>query len=282
MTVGAAQPGKGCPQRQKPPVVVHEGVVLLGAVPVQPVQGGRGAVAVPYPLFGAGKLLARLHEGQTEAGQVDARRQPVLCQCHGVPGGELRLFVADAEQLVPQGKVVVGGNVAHDLAGRVGRQTVAAAPCRHRCADIPEAAGLALHIARLPGIEAAALDGVPGVVAEDAHPLVEHGKVRLVGLVPVQLAGTALPRLAVQQDIPPAGQAVQRGAHRVDALGIVQAHQVEPEAVDVVLLRPVEDGVDEVPPRHGALAGKLVAAAAAVGKAAVRVLPEKVVGHGIV
>ena len=45
MAVGAAQPGKGCPQRQKPPVVVHEGVVLLGAVPVQPVQGGRGAVA---------------------------------------------------------------------------------------------------------------------------------------------------------------------------------------------------------------------------------------------
>ena len=50
----------------------------------------------------------------------------------------------------------------------------------------------------------------------------------------------------------------------------------------MVLLRPVEDGVDEIPPRHGALAGKLVAAAAAVGKAAVRVLPEKVIGHGIV
>ena len=221
MTVGAAQPGKGCPQRQKPPVVVHEGVVLLGAVPVQPVQGGRRTVAVPYPLFGTGELLACLHEGQAEAGQVDARRQPVLRQRHGVPGGELRLFVADAEQLVPQGKVVVGGNIAHDLAGRVGRQTVAAAPCRHRCADIPEAAGLALHIARLAGIEAAALDGVPGVIAEDAHPLVEHGKVRLVGLVPVQLAGTALPRLAVQQDVPPAGQAVQRSAHRVDALGVV-------------------------------------------------------------
>ena len=46
VTVGAAQAGKSCPQRQKPPVVVHEGVVLLGTVPVQPVQGGRGAVAV--------------------------------------------------------------------------------------------------------------------------------------------------------------------------------------------------------------------------------------------
>ena len=46
VTVGAAQPGKGGPQRQKPPVVVHEGVVLLGAVPVQTVQGGGGAIAV--------------------------------------------------------------------------------------------------------------------------------------------------------------------------------------------------------------------------------------------
>ena len=176
----------------------------------------------------------------------------------------------------------MGGNIAHDLAGRVGRQTVTAAPCRHRAADVPEAAGPALHIARLPGVEAAALDGVAGVVAEDADALVQHGQIRLVGLVPVQLAAAALPRLAVHQDIPPAGQRIQRGAHRVDGLHVVQAHQVEPEAVDVVFLRPVEDGIDHIPPGHGPLAGKFVAAAAAVGKAAVLVLAEKVAGHGVV
>ena len=54
------------------------------------------------------------------------------------------------------------------------------------------------------------------------------------------------------------------------------------EAVDVVFLRPVEHRVDEVFPGHGPLAGKLVAAAAAVGEAAVRVLPEEIVGHGAV
>ena len=175
----------------------------------------------------------------------------------------------------------MGGNIVHDLAGRVGRQTVTAAPCRYRTADVPEAAGPALHIARLPGVEAAALDGVAGVVAEDADAIVQHGKIGLVGLVPVQLAA-ALPRLAVHQDILPAGQRIQRGAHGVDGLHIVQAHQVEPEAVDVVFLRPVEDGIDHIPPGHGPLAGKFVAAAAAVGKAAVLVLAEKVAGHGVV
>ena len=166
--------------------------------------------------------------------------------------------------------------------GGVGRQTVAAAPGGHRAADVPEAAGFALHIARLPGIETAALDGVAGVVAEDADALVQHGQVRLVGLVPVQLAAAALPRLAVHQDIPPAGQGIQSGTGRVHGVHVVQAHQVEPETVDVVLLRPVEQRVDHIFAGHGALAGKLVAAAAAVGQAAVLILAEKVVRYGVV
>ena len=50
----------------------------------------------------------------------------------------------------------------------------------------------------------------------------------------------------------------------------------------MVFSGPVEHRVDEVPPRHGPLAGKLVAAAAAVGEGTVVVLPEKVIGHGLV
>ena len=168
------------------------------------------------------------------------------------------------------------------MAGSVGRQPVAAAPRRHGGTDVPEAAGSALHIPRVPGFKAAALDGVPGVVAEDADAVAEHGKVCLVCFVPVQLACAALPWLAVQQDVPPAGQIVQSGTEGVHGLHVVKTHKVEPEAVYVVLLRPVKHRVDEVPPCHEPLAGKLVAAAAAVGKAAIRVLTEKVIGHRVV
>ena len=65
-------------------------------------------VAVALPLLGAGKLLARLQEGQAEAGQVNARRQPVLGKGCAVCRRELRLFVPHQQQLVPQGEVVVG------------------------------------------------------------------------------------------------------------------------------------------------------------------------------
>ena len=252
---------------------------LLSPLPVQPVQRRGGAVAVALPFFGAGKLLARLPERQPHAGEVDARRQAVLGQRSLVHRTKLRALVPHHQQLVPQGEVVVGGNIAHDLPRRVGRELVAAAPRRHRPADIPETAGSAFHVARFPRVEAAALDGVTGVVAEDADPVVQHGEVIFVGLVPAQGTSAALPRLAVHQDIPPAGELVQLGPQQVHRLHIVQAHQVEPEAVDVVFLRPVEHRVDHIPPGHGPLAGELVAAAAAVGKAAVLVLAEIIERH---
>ena len=94
----------------------------------------------------------------------------------------------------------------------------------------------------------------------------------------MQRTAAALPRLAVHQDVPPAGQLVQLGPQQVHRLHIVQAHQVEPEAVDVVLLRPVEHRIQKVFPGHGPLTGKLVAAAAAVGKAAILVLAEIIEG----
>ena len=280
--VQSAQPGEGPPQPDQAPVIVHQGVVGLRPLPVQPVQGGRGAVAVAHPFFGPGKLLPRLQKGHPQAGEVDARRQTVLGQGHRVRRRKLRPLVPHHQQLVPQGEVVVGGDVADDLARGVGRQGIRAAPGRHSAPHIPEGAGLALDIPRLPCVEAAALDGVPGVVAEDADPVREHGEVVLDRLVAAQAAGPALPGLAVHQDLLPAGQAVQGGPHGVDGLHIVQPHQVEAEAVDVILPGPVEDGVDQIAAGHGPLAGELVAAAAAVGEAAVLVLAEEVVGSGVV
>ena len=161
----------------------------------------------------------------------------------------------------------------------MGGQLVAAAPRGHGPADVPEAARSALDVTRLPGVKTAALDDVAGVVAEDADALGQHGEVRLVGLVPVELASAALPRLTVHQDASAARQSVQRGPQFVHGVHVIEAHEVEAEAVDVIFLRPVEHRVDEVFPGHGPLTGKLVAAAAAVGEAAVRVLPEEIIRH---
>src|SRR5699024_4915594 len=65
------QPREAGPQGDQPAVVVHQPVEAGGPAPVQLVDGGGRAVAVVQPLFGAGELLARQHEGGAHAGQVD-------------------------------------------------------------------------------------------------------------------------------------------------------------------------------------------------------------------
>ena len=277
--VRGAQAGELRPQAQQAPVIVHKTVELRGPLPVQTVEGGRRAVGVALTFFGAGELLTGLHEGHPHAGEIDARRQPVLGQRCRVGGSVLGTGVPDEHQLVPESEIVVGRDIADDLGGRMGGQFVAAAPRGHGPADVPEAARPALDVTRLPGVKTAALDDVAGVVAEDADALGQHGEVRLVGLVPVELAPATLPRLTVHQDASAARQSVQRGPQFVHGVHVIEAHEVEAEAVDVIFLRPVEHRVDEVFPGHGPLTGKLVAAAAAVGEAAVRVLPEEIIRH---
>ena len=197
-------------------------------------------VGVALTFFGAGELLAGLQEGHPHAGEIDARRQPVLSQRRRVGGSVLGTGVPDEHQLVPESEIVVGRDIADDLRGRMGGQLVAAAPRGHGPADVPEAARPALDVTRLPGVKTAALDDVAGVVAEDADALGQHGEVRLVGLVPVELAPAALPRLTVHQDVSAARQSVQRGPQFVHGVHVIEAHEVEAEAVDVIFLRPVE------------------------------------------
>ena len=45
---------------------------------------------------------------------------------------------------------------------------------------------------------------------------------------------------------------------------VISTRGLKPDAVDVVLLRPVEHGIEDVPGTHAALAGQLAAAAGAV------------------
>ena len=282
LQLAVPQPREAGPQGDQPAVVVHQPVEAAGPAPAQLVDGSRGAVAVVQALFGAGKLLARQHEGGAHAGQVDAGGQPVLGQDDVGGGGVVRFFVFDGHQLIPQSQIVVGRHIADDLAGGAGVDPVLQAPGPHRRADVPEGVLPALHIAGAARLEAVALDGVPGVVAEHPDPGAQHLEVGLVGLIPAQHTLPALPGLAVHQDLLAPRQLIQRGADLVHGVHVEQAHQVEAEAVDVVLFGPVEDRVDHIAAGHGPLAAELAPAAAAVGQGAVRVLAEEIIRDGVV
>ena len=68
----------------------------------------------------------------------------------------------------------------------------------------------------------------------------------------------------------------------VDGLHIDQAHKVKPEAVDVVFLCPVVYGIDDVFAHHAPLGGGVVAAAGAVGEAAVSIHAAEITGNDLV
>ena len=114
-----------------------------------------------------------------------------------------------------------------------------------------------------------ALDGVAHPVAEEADPAVQTVDLRVVLSAAVGDGRVAAgPWLAVHQKLPALAvvQAVQLGADQVHGVHVVAAHEVEAEAVDVVFLRPVADGLDHVLPEHQLVGGRHVAAAGAVVK----------------
>ena len=274
----------GPAQRQQTPVKLRQFPESgrVGAPPVQPVAGQRAFIAVVAAVLGAAELLPRLHKRHALHGQVNSRRQPVLGQQRFI--GVVPVFrVGGGAQLVPQGQVVVGGNVLHHLPCRLGRKAaLPAAPCAQRVEQLIPRAVIAVHIPRRGGVKHIALDGVPGVVTEKANARIQPVQRRLVRRArPVfHAGGAARPRLAVEQDVPPAWQCVQRGTHRVHGIRVLQRHQIKPESVDMVFLRPEHHRIYNVLAHHGPLAGKVAAAAGAVGEFALGGAPVPVAGDG--
>ena len=132
----------------------------------------------------------------------------------------------------------------------------------------------AVDVARALDVEHAALEPVADRVVEHGHradPAVrclDLADIVLIGALRArERAAAAGPALAVDQRV--RIDRVQGAFDRLHGLEIVQRHQVEAEAVDLVFLRPVADRIDHVLAEHRALRGRLVAAAAAVRGAAV-------------
>ncbi len=133
----------------------------------------------------------------------------------------------------------------------------------------------------IPGglfVERAAAYGVAEIVAENGDALhlanvIPHGpffrRQGRVGRKP-SFAVYEDRRVDLRQFFPDA-------VHRVD---IVYSHQVEPEPVDMVLLRPEFDGFDDVMPYHFAFRSRFIAAARGVRVGTVGILAVKVAGDG--
>ena len=123
-------------------------------------------------------------------------------------------------------------------------------------------------------IKHVALDRVARGIAERAHArhpaqMLPPRQVRAA----VRTGSAAGPRFAVDQLFAPAVARVQRLADAVHQAHRQKAHQVEAEAVDVVFLRPVEHGVEDIARAHAALGRQLVAAAGAVRQPSIPPLP---------
>ena len=267
--------------------IVHGTRLLDRAVPVDGVHRVAGVVAVAIAALGAQELLAELHVGDAlreqnqRVGELGASESRLL----GVVGRAL-------DQLVVQGQVVVDLDVLHHLIRaavvRVGGAVVAVAvlidalalvvATEHVGGDEVLLVGLAGDEAGVLVGEHAALDRVAQGVVEERHAL-DLGGIGLRGFL-VANGVSHIPAFADDENR--RIDLVKRRTHLIHGGLVNQTHEVEAEAVHVVLGRPVLHGIDDVLAGHRTLGSHVVAAAGAVGQVAIGVVAEVVARHGLV
>ena len=184
-------------------------------------------------------------------------------------------------EAVAQTVVVMAADIAHMLERIVG-------PCFHGDLrmldstgdtelDIRLVSGNSVHESRILASERAA-HGITDIVAERAD-LVKHVCIRLecdfLCRICRSLSG---PTLAVDHHIRIDGmQALADLVHRVD---VMDGHEVETEAVDMIFLHPPFERLDHVLAEHLLLRCSLVAAARAVEECAVLTHAVEIARHG--
>ena len=276
---GLPQSLVGLAEGNQPPVIVSCLPVLrlVQGVPSQGIDPVRGTVAVfvksaPALGLGAQHFLARLEEGHALGQHDKGRRQPAL------PDQRFPVRLrAGQSQPVNQGVVVMAGDIV-DALFRPG------CPAGHS----HEAGVQSIFVADRAGNKAggmavknAAPEQIPDGIAEEGNPG-HFGRIALhrkLHTGPHRL-GFHLPALAVEDYI---WMAAVNGAYDlVHGLGVQQSHQVKPEAVNVVGIRPVIHGIHNVFAHHAPLGGGVIAAAGAIAVAAVFVDPAEIPGDDLV
>ena len=277
--VGTAQSGMVLTEGHQTCVVIigHLGIVLVDQmIPADLVDIVVGAVGVIDTIT----VLVHLFTQKLFAG-IDIRdtlRHHINCGGQVIhPNHFLPVSTVTADDdLIDQGVVIVGGNVVDGLRGAGGPAIGGA----EAVGDVVSLAGVAGGEA--PGMAVIAGDGVTNLIVVESQAAGNPG-VALVGqAVAVLNGGSAVlvPAFAIEDDV---GVLGLNGADDiVHGLSINQASVVETEAVDVILLHPVEHGVDDVVTSHGALGSDVVATAGAVGPVTLTPETGEVVGNDLV
>ena len=275
-------------------------VTVVGVVHTVPIHGVdriTGLVAVLVAALGAQELLAHLELGDAERhedggvgelrGLDDLRLLPGFVEAFVAALHKQRLL-----ELVVERQVVVDLHIVDHLAGIrvldnsvlavVSTVAVGAERAFGRAVEVA-AAEHVVHDERFHTLlardEPVVLIGEHRALEAVADRIVEerNGGVRGVELVAIGLnrhrglvhRGVHVPTFADDDDR--RVDLVEGRAHLLHRLHIMQAHEVETEAVHVVFLRPVGHGIHDVLAHHRTLGGGVVAAARVVDERAVLV-----------
>ena len=263
-------------------VIVEHLRVLAQVLPPESVDAVGRLEAVVHPFLIAQHLLAAEHERHTLGGEHCRLSQQVETD---------ELVVADARQFrtqtVDKTHVIVAGDIADLLCRLAGPRCLAIVHLAHvdlRMGDSPHDAELhTLLLTRDTGEEGTFVviaerttEGVAQVIAErtDARQLLHvclHGQL-LRGIGALACA----PSLTIDIDAGVDGmELIADGVHRRD---VVHPHEIEAEAVDMVLLHPVAHAGKHEGTHDGLVGRRLIAAARAIARRAVGI--ETIVGVG--
>ena len=261
---------------------IHQRLIVLEHIHVLNLQGVvqlvdlvAALVGVVVAALGAQEFLTGKHKTGTVGGQHHG-----VCQ-HGHALDGLLVGNAGGTDAVVQGIVIVAGHIVHCPVGVRNHHTALgrALQAGENLGHIDFAHRLVVSDPALGccAVQAALDEGVPHLVIELAHALQLVG-VDLNGLLSNGQRGSAAgPGLAVNHDV--GVDFLHRLGKQIHGFNVVQTHQIEAEAAQLVLLCPEAGGVDDELANHQVFAGHLIAAAGAIGQAAVAVIAEVVAGH---
>ena len=233
--------------------------------PVDHIDLGRSVVAVLVAALRASHLLSR-KDKRCALRQVEKRARKLVLSYELI----ISLIVAVGKplrhtELIPQCPVIVTRCVGYDLSSEINIVFLSAA--HTRCELVYVALGISLDPAPLRRISDIALHGVSDAVVEKADPCVEidvipescgiNGSAR-AGLRSV-CAVCCRPAFAPYRYA--RVYAVKRRSELIECFSVMESHQVEAEAVDMILIDPVETRLDQEFSEHLSLGRCVVAAA---------------------
>ena len=253
----------------------------LDAVPVDRIDGVAGVVGVVVALLGTTEIGTCGHERDTLRGHQQRHDFLDLVliargRAH-VGGGTVTL-----DDLIPEDQVIVRVGIAYRLRGTLGSGSLVGLSLNteNDVADIRGGVALYKALADAVGVT---LDRVAVLVAECAYTRVQTadtGTLPAVDRVGVR-GGAAGPGLAVHEDLGAVGHlGVQIGADLIHGFDVVQTHEVETEAINVILVCPILGGFDHELTEHQLVGSGLVAAAGTVGENAAAAHSVIIAGSG--